>query len=136
MRAHQLSLNDAKSVERPLRLIAVPIRCRCLVPVAEGRDRHFNELSVRVNGLLIEDAAIEVTGYVEDGRYAQVEFVGTIAVFAVGLEPAIEAARLPQINFAGWLEGQARELQIYIVSEVVMMTPVGGKVFSLIGAGH
>lgn len=135
MRARQISPKAAKSVESPLRLIAVPIRCECIAPVREDRYQHFtNTLAVRINGLLIENATTRVIGYVEDGRYAKVEFSGTLAIFATGIEPAIAAARLPQIEFAGWVEGQARELRIEIVGEVVMLTPVDGKVYSLVGA--
>lgn len=135
MRAHQISPQDAKSIRRPLRLIAVPIHCECIAPVREDRYQHFtNTLAVRINGLLIEDARISVVGYVEGGRYAKVEFCGTVVVFATGIEPAIAAARLPQIEFSGWVEGQARELKIKIADEVVMLTPMGGKVFSLVGA--
>lgn len=135
MRARQITPKTAKSVESPLRLIAVPIHCHCIAPVRQGRYEHFtNTLAVRINGLLIENAVIKVMTYLENGRYAKVEFSGTVVVFATGIEPAVEAARLPQINFSGWVEGQARELQIEIAGEVVMMTPVGGKAFSLIGA--
>mgnify|MGYP001806771004 CR=1 FL=1 len=135
MRARQISPKAAKSVESPLRLIAVPIRCHCIAPVREDRYQHFtNTLAVRINGLVIENAVIKVLSYLENGRYAKVEFSGTLAIFATGIEPAIAAARLPQIEFAGWVEGQARELQIEIVGEVVMMTPVDGRLYSLIGA--
>lgn len=134
MRTHHISPRDAKSVERPLRLVLVPIRCTCIAPVAEDRYQHFTDkLDVRVNGLLIEDSEIVVTGYVEGGRYAQVEFSGTIAVFGNGLMPAIDVARVPEIKFSGWVQGQARELNVTIVGEVVM-APSGGKVYSLVGA--
>jgi len=133
MRAHQIFPQAAKSIERPLRLIAVPIRCECIAPVRQDRYQHFtNTLAVRINGLLIEDARINVVGYVEGGRYAKVEFSGTVVVFATGFEPAVEAARLPDIDFEGWIEGQGRELNIKIAGEVVMLTPQNGKVFSLV----
>lgn len=135
MREHQISPKTAKSIERPMRLIAVPIHCECIAPVHQGRYHHLTDvLVVRINGLLIEDATIRVIGYVEDRRYAKVEFTGTVAVFARGIDPALAAARLPQIEFAGWVEGQARELRIEIAGEVVVMTPLGGKVYSLVGA--
>jgi hypothetical protein len=135
MRARQLSPENAKSIHPKPRLVGIPVRCRCIAPVKADRYRHFtNRIIVRVNGLLIEDAQVTVESYVESGRYAQVEFSGTIAVFAAGIDPAIEAARLPDIRFEGWVEGQAREMKIEIAGEVVMVTPVGGKIFSLVGA--
>lgn len=137
MRAYQITPKTAKSVESPLRLIAVPIRCHCIAPVREDRYQHFtNTLAVRINGLVIENAVIKVLSYLENGRYAKVEFSGTLAIFATGIEPAIAAARLPQIEFIGWIDGQARELQIEIIGEVVMATPVDGKVYSLVGANR
>lgn len=137
MRAHQLSPQDAESVEPAIRMVAVPIRCQCLVPVAKDRYQHFStKLQVRVNGLLIENAEIDVLRYVEGGRYAIVRFSGTIAIFSTGILPAIEAARLPHIEFSGWLEGGARELKVEIAGDAVMVTPVGGKIFSLVAARH
>ncbi|OAN44615.1 hypothetical protein A6A05_17425 [Magnetospirillum moscoviense] len=91
---------------------------------------------MRVNGLLIGDAEINVICYMEDGRYAQVVFTGTVAIFSTGILPAIEAARLPEIEFSGWVQGLARELKVEIAGEVVMLTPLGGKIFSLIGSRH
>lgn len=135
MRAHQLSAHIAKSIQPKSCLVGVPIRCRCIAPVRADRYQHHTvPVRVRVNGLLIEDAEIEVIAYVEGGRYVQVEFTGTIAVFAPGILPAVEAAKLPDIRFQGWVEGLGRELKIDITGEVVMITPVAGKIFSLIGA--
>lgn len=135
MRAHQLSAENAKSVKSQNHMVGVPIRCRCIAPVRENRYQHHTvPVRVTVNGLMIEDAEIDVIGYVEGGRYVQIEFTGTIAIFAPGILPAIEAAKLPEIIFSGWVEGRARELKIDIMGEVVMMTPVAGKIFSLVGA--
>lgn len=39
MRAHQISPKTAKSVESPMRLIAVPIRCHCIAPGDNGAGR-------------------------------------------------------------------------------------------------
>lgn len=135
MRIHQLSAENAKPTPPKNHMVGVPIRCRCIAPVRQDRYRHHTvPVRVTVNGLRIEDAEIEVISYLEGGRYVQVEFSGTIAVFAPGILPAIQAARLPNIQFHGWVEGQARELKIDITGEVVMMTPVAGKIFSLVGA--
>ena len=83
MRVHHLTEQNSEPSEHAIRLVAVPIRCRCLVPVAKDRYEHFtSKLFVRVNGLLIEDAEIDVICYLKDGRYAQVAFTGTIAVFS------------------------------------------------------
>lgn len=134
MRAHQLSPENATSVRPKVGLVGIPIRCRCIAPVKPDRYRHFTRhIVVRVNGLVIEDAQVSVEAYVENGRYATVEFSGTIAVFAAGILPAIQAARLPDIRLEGWVEGQAREIKIDIVGEVVMVTPISGKIFSLVG---
>lgn len=134
MRAHQISAKAATSIQPKTCLVGVPIRCRCIAPVRQDRYQHHTlPVRVTVNGLLIEDAEIDVIGYVEGGRYVQVEFTGTIAVFAPGLLPAVEAAKLPDIKFSGWVEGLARELKIDITGEVVMMTPVAGKMFSVVG---
>ncbi|MBR9972684.1 hypothetical protein [Magnetospirillum sulfuroxidans] len=116
-------------------MVGVPIRCQCIAPVRQDRYQHHTvPVRVTVNGLLIADAEIEVIGYIEGGRYVQVEFSGTIAIFAPAILPAIQAARLPDIRFEGWVEGQARELKIDIAGKVVMMTPVAGQIFSLVGA--
>lgn len=137
MRAHQISAKAATSIQPKTCLVGVPIRCRCIAPVRQDRYQHHDvPVRVRVNGLLIEDAEIDVIGYVEGGRYVQVEFTGTFAVFAPGILPAVEAAKLPDIRFEGWVEGQARELKIDIMGEVVMLTPVAGKIFSLVGADN
>lgn len=134
MRAHPLSHPQSTSSPPKPRLVGAPIRCQCIAPVRPDRYQHHTvPIRVRVNGLLIEDAKIDVIAYVEGGRYVQVEFTGTIAVFAPGILPAVEAAKLPDIRFSGWVEGQARELKIDITGEVVMMTPVAGKIFSLVG---
>lgn len=135
MRAHQISAKTASSIQPTTCLVGVPIRCQCIAPVRGDRYRHHTvPVRVRVNGLLIEDAQISIDSYVEGGRYAKIEFTGTIAVFAPGILPAIEAAKLPDIRFEGWIEGLARELKIDITGEIVMMTPVAGKIFSLVGA--
>lgn len=137
MRAHQLSAKSATSIQPKSCLVGVPIRCRCIAPARSDRYQHHTiPVRVRVNGLLIEDAEIDVIGYLEGGRYVQVEFTGTIAVFAPGILPAVESAKLPDIRFEGWVEGQARELKIDIMGEVVMLTPVAGKIFSLVGADN
>lgn len=133
MRAHQLANIDTS---RPLQMFGVPIRCCCTAPAKKDRYEHFtNRLSIRVNGLLIEDATSNVLGYVEGGRYVRVEFTGTIAVFARGLEEAAKLAKLPQVEFVdGWIEGLGHSLQVSIEGEVVMMQPKNGKAFSLVGA--
>lgn len=135
MRAHQISAKTATSIQPKTCLVGVPIRCRCIAPVRQDRYQHHTvPVRVRVNGLLIEDAQISIDSYLEGGRYAKIEFTGTLAIFAPGIMPAIQAAKLPDIRFSGWVEGQARELKIDIAGKVVMMTPVAGKIFSMVGA--
>lgn len=117
VRAHQISPENAKSVERPLRLIAVPIRCRCTVPVRNDRCQSNDKLAVKVNGLLIENATIRVRWYhIEDGPSVDVEFSGTIAVFARTEMGTVEAARLSQIEFVGGsVVGRAYDLHIDVM---------------------
>lgn len=138
MRAHQISPESAKSVEPRLHLIAVPIRCRCVAPIRQDRCQRFSDAqAVEVNGLRIEDATIKVTAYyIEDGGHVDVEFSGTIAVFAQNLLDAIEQARQPQIEFIdGWVKGIAQHLRIDIVGEIVMAPgAAGGRVFTMVGA--
>lgn len=133
MRAHQLANSDTS---RPLQMFGVPICCCCTAPAKKDRYEHFtNHLSIRVNGLLIEDAVSSVLGYVEGGRYVRVEFTGTIAVFARGLEDAAKVAKLPQVEFVdGWIEGLGHSLQVSIEGDIVMMRPLNGKNYSLAGA--
>lgn len=111
MRAHQISPENAKSIGPKTCLLGVPIRCRCIAPVREDRYQHHTvPVRVTVNGLLIEDAEIDVISYVENDRYAKIEFTGTIAIFAPGILPAVEAAKLPDIKFSGWVEGQCSDV--------------------------
>lgn len=118
MRAHQISPENAKSVKCPLRLMAVPIRCRCTVPVRNDHcQRRDDNLAVKVNGLRIEDATIRVKWYhIEDGPSVDVEFTGTIAVFTRTEMGVVEAARLSQIEFVGGsVVGRAYDLHIDVM---------------------
>lgn len=138
MRCHEISPKAATSIDAgppPIRLIAVPIRCTCIAPVSKSRYEYSSALViVKINGMIIEDADIRVLNYEEDGREVAVEFTATIPVFADGIMPAIELARLPKIEFKGWVNGLAHTLNIAVIGEVVMMTPIRGKLFSLVGA--
>lgn len=139
MRIHEIAAEDAISIDAvppAIRLIAVPVRCTCVAPVAVNRyDFDSSVVWVKVNGMVIGDADIRVLRYVEDGREVAVEFTGTVPVFAEGIIPAIELAKLPRIEFVGWVSGLAHTMNIRIENEVVMLTPQGGRIFSLVGAG-
>lgn len=118
MRAHQISPENAKSIALPLRLIGVPIRCRCIVPTVNDRYRDCpDKLAVKANGLLIQDAEIRARWYhIEDGPSVDVEFSGTIAVFARTEMGAVEAARLSQIEFVGGsVAGRPYDLHIDVM---------------------
>lgn len=138
MRIHEIAAEDAKSIDTvppAIRLIAVPIHCTCVAPVAPNRyDFDSSVVFVKVNGMVIGDADIRVLRYEEDGREAAVEFTGTVPVFAEGIIPAIKLAKLPRIEFVGWVSGLAHTMNIRVEDEVVMMTPLGGKIISLVGA--
>lgn len=129
MRANQLSHHSAK-----LRLVTVPVRCRCIAPVAaEPYVHRSDKLLVRVNGLLAQDAVIEVINYTADRHHVVVEFAACIPVYAHGLSDGVERARLISVEFSGWVEGEARDVSVSIIGEVLLSNP-GGKVFSLVGA--
>lgn len=140
MRIHEIAAEDAISIDTvspAIRLIAVPIHCTCIAPVAVNRyEFDSSVVLVKINGMVIGDADIHVQNYEEGGREAAVEFTGTVPIFAEGIMPAIELARLPRIEFLGWVNGLAHTLKIRVIGEVVMMTPIRGKLFSLVGADH
>lgn len=129
MRATQLSQQPAK-----LKLVAVPVRCRCIAPVAaEPYVHRSDKVAVRVNGLLAQDAVIEVVNYTADRRHVVVEFAACIPLYALNLADGVERARSVTVEFEGWVEGEGRDVTVSIIGEVLLATP-GGKVFSLVGA--
>lgn len=135
MRASQLAAPTAQNPEsKKLHLVIVPVRVRCVAPVA---DDPFVERSSRIHlrafGLPLRDAHIEIQTYMVDRRHVVVEFVANIPVYAPSLLEGIKQVRSMQVAIEGWVQGIARDVEVAIIGDAHLVQP-GGRLISLTGA--
>lgn len=132
MRLHQISPEEATSIDEPINIVLIPVRCTC---TAVPEDEHLidDDLKIYIGGMPIKD--IKVTSMVNFGWQIKITFGGTAIFYTTGgVKDALE--RLYQVPIEIWTDrvvglGQASELEVCGV--ITLVTP-DGKVVQLAGA--
>lgn len=140
MRLHQISPEQAISIDSPTCVVVVPIRCACLAKTDPAAyDHHTPTVEVTVNGMVISDAEVEFGTYSRDGEWVATTFSGTMPVFTSdGINDAIYKALNGVVEVWGCgVTGIAHKVQMEVdVRRIVTLVRPDGRIIQLAGAGR
>lgn len=127
MRATQLFPRSQYEPEPTIRIVIIPVRCRCVAPPMKNRYTHYRDfLGIKMNGMVIGDADARAVTYIEGGREVMVEFTGSVPVFAATVKEAIRKVQESEVEVFGWVNGPAHDLEIDVVGPLTLVNPATG----------